>query len=85
MIDLREDIIPRLGQIDLVLIAGDIAFSGKRTEYEEAARWLEQVTSLCGCKRTNVLMVPGNHDVDRDRTPCRNEVDPPSTQNLLDS
>ncbi len=67
LIDLREDIIPRLGQIDLVLIAGDIAFSGKRTEYEEAARWLEQVTSLCGCKRTNVLMVPGNHDVDRDR------------------
>jgi predicted phosphohydrolase len=65
--DLRDEMVPRLGNIDMVLIAGDVAFSGKRAEYEEAAKWLEDVTSLCGCKRTDVLMVPGNHDVDRDR------------------
>jgi len=65
--DLRDRMVPRLGNINKVLIAGDIAFSGKRAEYEEAARWLEDVTSLCGCKRTDVLAVPGNHDVDRSR------------------
>ena len=50
-----------------LLIAGDIAFSGKRAEYEEATEWLEQIASICGCKRTDVLTVPGNHDVDRNR------------------
>jgi 3',5'-cyclic AMP phosphodiesterase CpdA len=65
--DLRDVMVPRLGNIEKVLIAGDIAFSGKRPEYEEATRWLEQVTSICGCKTTDVLTVPGNHDVDRHR------------------
>lgn len=65
--DLRDVMIPRLGTIDKVLIAGDIAFSGKREEYEAASQWLENVTSFCGCKRTDVLTVPGNHDVDRKR------------------
>lgn len=59
--------VPRLGNMDHILIAGDIAFSGKRAEYEEATEWLEQVASICGCKRTDVLTVPGNHDVDRHR------------------
>jgi predicted phosphodiesterase len=49
------------------VLAGDIAFSGKRREYEGAAEWLEQVTSICRCKRTDVLAVRGNHDVDHDR------------------
>ncbi len=63
--DLRDQIVPKSGKIDKILIAGDIAFSGKREEYEEAAEWLERVTTICGCKRTDVLTVPGNHDVDR--------------------
>jgi predicted phosphodiesterase len=65
--DLRDVMIPRLEGVDKVLIAGDIAFSGKRAEYDEAAIWLEQVTSACRCQRTDVLTVPGNHDVDRGR------------------
>jgi predicted phosphodiesterase len=65
--DLRNEVIPRLGNADAVLIAGDIAFSGKQEEYERAASWLETITSACGCKRTDVLTVPGNHDVDRRR------------------
>lgn len=65
--DLRDVIVPRLGNMDMVLIAGDIAFSGKRAEYEEATEWLEQIALICGCKRTDVLTVPGNHDVDRHR------------------
>jgi predicted phosphodiesterase len=65
--DLRDVMIPKVGGIHKVLIAGDVAFSGKREEYEEAAKWLEGVTSACGCKQTDILTVPGNHDVDRSR------------------
>jgi predicted phosphodiesterase len=65
--DLRDVVIPQLGTIDKVLIAGDIAFSGDRKEYEDAAKWLEELTSLCGCKPTDLLTVPGNHDIDRKR------------------
>ncbi len=65
--DLRDVMLPRVGSVNKVLIAGDIAFSGKRAEYEEATSWLERVTSICGCAKTDVLTVPGNHDVDRQR------------------
>jgi predicted phosphodiesterase len=65
--DLRHVMVPNLGQMHKILIAGDVAFSGKREEYEEAARWLEEVTAVCQCKKTDVLAVPGNHDVDRSR------------------
>ncbi len=65
--DLREKVIPNHGPIDAILIAGDIAFSGKRHEYLVAAAWLERVIEICGCKLTNILPVPGNHDVDRSR------------------
>lgn len=50
-----------------VTVTGDIAFAGKRGEYELAAKWLDQVIEACGCSHTAVLTVPGNHDVDRDR------------------
>ena len=53
--------------VDLIVIAGDVAYSGKRDEYQEAAEWLERVRDVAGCPRGRVLTVPGNHDVDRDR------------------
>jgi len=61
---LRED----LGRpVEAITITGDIAFAGKRTDYELAAQWLDQVIEICGCAHTAVLTVPGNHDADRDR------------------
>jgi predicted phosphodiesterase len=58
----------RVGQpVQAVAVTGDIAFSGKRGEYELAAQWLDQIIDVCGCSHTAVLTVPGNHDVDRDR------------------
>jgi predicted phosphodiesterase len=58
----------RVGQpVQAVTVTGDIAFSGKRGEYELAAQWLDQIIEACGCSHTAVLTVPGNHDVDRDR------------------
>jgi predicted MPP superfamily phosphohydrolase len=53
---------------DLVVISGDLAFSGIAEEYALARDWLE--TQLWpalpdGLARDRLLLVPGNHDVDR--------------------
>lgn len=50
-----------------ILVSGDVAFSGKRAQYEDAGRWLDALANSIGCPIHRVQMVPGNHDVDRDR------------------
>ncbi|HLP61034.1 MAG TPA: SUMF1/EgtB/PvdO family nonheme iron enzyme, partial [Candidatus Deferrimicrobium sp.] len=63
---------------DFVVITGDIAFSGKQEEYDEALKFLFKLKAGLP-KETEFLVVPGNHDVDRD------EVDPcfPIYQNII--
>ena len=55
-----------------VIVTGDVAFSGKRSEYNSAAHWLDRLTQVMGCEKTDVIVVPGNHDIDR----CR--ITPPA-------
>ncbi len=57
-------------QPDLVAITGDLAFSGRADEYRLAGQWLDkQLLPALGGKltREQVLLVPGNHDVDRSK------------------
>lgn len=56
----------RLGPAAGVLVTGDIAYSGKKKEYQHAAEWLRKVCVTVGCEEQNVSVVPGNHDVDRE-------------------
>src|SRR4051812_47098129 len=68
--EIEEDlkrIIPKTGHLDAILVGGDVAFSGKNEEYEVAYEWLRKVCGLIGCLEENVLTVPGNHDVERDK------------------
>lgn len=53
------------GNIDIVLIGGDIAYSGREEEYNYAYSWIQHICDITGCKEENVLSVPGNHDVER--------------------
>lgn len=48
------------GQIDYILICGDIAFSGLDNEYKIAKSFIDTICDNAKCK--NVLLVPGNHD-----------------------
>ncbi|HHW02050.1 MAG TPA: AAA family ATPase [Thermoanaerobacterales bacterium] len=52
-----------------LVITGDIAFSGKQSEYLQAMSFIdkiiEEIKKYCG-KSFNILMVPGNHDCDHD-------------------
>ncbi|HLO78907.1 MAG TPA: metallophosphoesterase [Magnetospirillum sp.] len=50
-----------------ILVTGDIAYSGKRAQYDDAGRWLDELARSIGCPIHMVQMVPGNHDVDRDK------------------
>jgi predicted MPP superfamily phosphohydrolase len=53
-------------KLDFVAITGDIAFSGKKEEYDEARVFLDKLKKRLP-KGTEFLAVPGNHDVDRDK------------------
>ena len=51
---------------DMVAITGDVAFSGRQGEYELAEHWIrEQLLPAAGITAARLLLVPGNHDVDR--------------------
>lgn len=51
--------------INHILICGDIAFSGKDEEYEDASQWINDVCLKTGCENQNIFLIPGNHDVNR--------------------
>jgi calcineurin-like phosphoesterase family protein len=51
--------------VDYILVCGDVAFSGKKSEYDKAKTWLDKLCEIVKCKPSSVMIVPGNHDVDR--------------------
>lgn len=57
------------GKIDFILICGDIAFSGKKEEYRRAEGFIDKLCGKTGCAKENVMLVPGNHDKDRNAKP----------------
>src|SRR5688572_12479328 len=71
--DAREQV-RKLGRpIDAILVCGDIAFKGAQEEYTAALEWLRELAVATQCLVERILVVPGNHDVDRkcvERTPA---------------
>ena len=49
-----------------IIVTGDITFSGKHAQYQQAAEWLDRLSLAVGCEKTDVQVVPGNHDINRD-------------------
>src|SRR5260370_11302499 len=52
----------------VIVMSGDIAFSGKPAEYELATRFFRQLLAdlapACGISAIPLLLIPGNHDCD---------------------
>ncbi|MGN7614693.1 metallophosphoesterase family protein, partial [Magnetococcales bacterium HHB-1] len=46
---------------------GDIAYSGKPAEYQDATTFFESLLEAAGLDKSRLFVVPGNHDVDRSR------------------
>ncbi|MBK7760306.1 MAG: SUMF1/EgtB/PvdO family nonheme iron enzyme [Deltaproteobacteria bacterium] len=62
-----------VGDIDLVVVTGDIANQGTAEEYVVAAKWLTgPLATAAGVTASAIRVVPGNHDVHRGSiTPLR--------------
>ena len=61
-----ETVAGELGPPDIVFVTGDIAFSASADkEYPAAEAWLDKLLAALKIGRERVLLVPGNHDVDR--------------------
>jgi predicted phosphodiesterase len=60
-------LIGQTGTADAVVVTGDIAYSGKAAEYEQADQWFKQIIDPITAGPTRLLCVPGNHDVDWSR------------------
>ncbi|HRE09979.1 MAG TPA: metallophosphoesterase, partial [Ignavibacteria bacterium] len=54
-------------KFDLLIITGDIVYSGKKTEYEKAYAFIRSILDDCSLEVEKILFVPGNHDIDRDK------------------
>jgi predicted MPP superfamily phosphohydrolase len=64
----REAISKDLAKIDFVVFSGDLAFSGKQEEYQTAKReLLEPLLEACKLEPSCLFIVPGNHDIERDK------------------
>ncbi|MBC8180289.1 metallophosphoesterase [candidate division KSB1 bacterium] len=53
---------------DLIFITGDIAYSGKSSQYSMAQDFLLKLSNAVNLELNRFFLVPGNHDVDRDKT-----------------
>lgn len=60
--DLKKGFTP-----EIVVVTGDIAFSGKKEEYEIAKTFFDRLLEGLGLSDDRLFIVPGNHDVDRKR------------------
>ena len=56
------------GQFDFLVVTGDLAFSGQRSEYELVAEFLDELAASIGLSLGRIFCVPGNHDVQRERS-----------------
>ncbi len=51
-----------------ILVTGDVAFSGVKEQYVSAGIWLDSLAKGIGCPIHSIQMIPGNHDVDRNKS-----------------
>lgn len=67
---LVRDIPSRLTEdypLQFIVVTGDIAFSGRSSEYKYASEFFAVLLSDLGLDTSRLCIVPGNHDVDRER------------------
>lgn len=68
--EIKRDIPSRLSDefpLRFVAVTGDIAFSGRTSEYEIAVDFFKSLAGKVGLGLNRFFLVPGNHDVDRSR------------------
>jgi len=61
-------IVPKLpnGKVRGIIVSGDVAYAGLKEQYAAAGQWLDRLAAAAGCNITDIQVVPGNHDINRD-------------------
>lgn len=59
MRDLTEQV-QKQGQIDAILIGGDVAFKAAPDEYQTARACVQQLAQILGCSKERIFVVPGS-------------------------
>jgi hypothetical protein len=62
ILDIQKEL--RCPRIDALVLSGDIADKATCEEYSGARQFLEKITTRYGISPEQILIVPGNHDVD---------------------
>jgi 3',5'-cyclic AMP phosphodiesterase CpdA len=52
---------------DIIFITGDLVHGGKEDEYQVAEEFCNQLLDKTGLNKQNLFIVPGNHDVNREK------------------
>lgn len=60
-----EELVKEHGNVDAILISGDITQKAHADEYATAKAWLASVAKKVGCPESSTFPVPGNHDLSR--------------------
>lgn len=66
---------------DLIFVTGDIAQSGKESEYHRATEYFDKLLEATHCTRDRLFVVPGNHDVDQEVA----RYSPPTPDTMTDA
>lgn len=52
---------------DIIFATGDIAHSGKHSEYQRATTFFDELLEAAGLDKSRLFVIPGNHDVERSK------------------
>lgn len=66
LLDDVDDLVSMRGDVDVILVCGDIANKGQKEEYEKARVFFKDLAEHCHCSLDHIFLVPGNHDVNWD-------------------
>jgi predicted phosphodiesterase len=61
VLDFTTEIRERFGDVDAIVVCGDVAFSGLKEEYARASNFLRNLEFSLGTPR--IFVIPGNHDI----------------------
>lgn len=50
---------------DIVVLTGDLGWSGIDSDYKQAAQWLDELLQTLKLTRNDLIICPGNHDINR--------------------
>lgn len=69
--DMMRDIesrLPYIENLQFVIVSGDLAHGGKKDQYSLVESFLVDLLRTTSLKSSDLYVVPGNHDVDRDHS-----------------